>query len=446
MTSTESTVAFRPDEAVELLSACPAFRADGFADATAVLRSKDVVNPPYLFAGAHLDKSGLAERVVADYLDGAFLFMDGDQHRSRRKLLNQLVRPSALDDFRDLVIAPKCDAVLDQQVTGPHADELHRVELIHMSDRVFLHFSAKLVGLIDLEDEARLEELRECIFPLNAAMSGIFAEDRNSALNNADAAKKLFVQNFYRPSLEYWKTQVGKIERGELDADEVPTSYLRLVAEQQHPDYAKEHTAIIEGTLLFVTSVGTSTQGIVNTVHELTAWFNKHPEAAHLRTDYDFLLRALQETLRLYGPPTAYLMRQAARDFDLNGHSIQAGQELRVQVPSANRDLEVWGEDANEFDPHRSVPEGLARHGVAFGVGQHQCYGLRVVLGSDGTGGSHVRVLQKLFELGIDRDQLEDATVFPQTIPPEYGTPTVRWVKYPVILRNWDANRPRDVE
>jgi cytochrome P450 len=441
MTATEPSTDFGVADPIDLLNACPAFRARNFPDAMATLRSKDVIAPAYLLAGAHLDKSGLAERSVADYLDGAFLFLDGDVHRGRRKLLNQLVRPAAFDDFRDAVIVPQCDVVLDQQVTGPHGDGLHRVELVRMSDRVFLHFSAKLVGLVGIDTEERLEQLRECMLPFNAAMVGIFAQDRRAAIQAADAAKKRYVEEFYRPSLEYWKKTVTEIKNGDRADDEVPTSFLRFVAEGQHPDYADERIAIIESTLLFVTSVGTSTQGVVNTVNELTQWFDQHPEEYHLRTDYNFLLRSLQETLRLYGPPTAYLMRQATRDFTIDDNEIKAGQELRICVPAANRDIDVWGGDANDFNPHRVVPEGRNRYGVAFGVGTHQCYGLRVVLGSDGTGDSHVRVLQKLFELGIDRDPRNPAHMFPQTIAPEDGTDTVRWVDYPVVLKNWDPNR-----
>jgi TPP-dependent indolepyruvate ferredoxin oxidoreductase alpha subunit len=57
MTATEPSTDFGVADPIDLLNACPAFRARNFPDAMATLRSKDVIAPAYLFAGAHLDKS-----------------------------------------------------------------------------------------------------------------------------------------------------------------------------------------------------------------------------------------------------------------------------------------------------------------------------------------------------------------------------------------------------
>jgi cytochrome P450 len=438
MTASQTAEAFGGQDPVELLSKCPIFHAGDYADAVAVLRSNDLINPPYLFAGSHLDGSGLAERTIDDYIGGAFMFMDGDAHRSRRRLLNRLVRPAALDEFRDQVIAPQSDVVLRRLLATPSPDGKYRLELMEFSDRVFLHFAAKLVGLVGVETEEQVAELQDCVLPFNAANTSLFAQDRRAVLERADQAKRRYIEQFYEPARDAYREMLNEVKRGNLAEEDVPVSFMRFVVSGDHPDYGDEHLAIIESILLFVTSVGTSTQGITNTVNDLSTWFADHPEDYELRTDYTFLLHSMQESLRLWAPPTAYIMRQACRSTEVNGKNVLQGQELRIPVPLANRDPKIWGPTADEFNPRREVPEGMNRYGVAFGVGTHQCFGLRVVMGSDGTGGSHVRVLQKLFGAGVRPDPDNPPAAVEQNVELTKNSQTIRWMKYPVILEDWN--------
>ena len=438
MTASQTEELFAGQDPVELMSECPVFQVGNYADTVVVLRSKDVINPAYLFAGAHLDRSGLAERTVDDYIGGAFLFTDGEKHRGRRKLLNQLVRPAALDQFRDDVIAPQADALLRHRLARPSADGKYRLELMEFSDQVFLHFAAKMVGLVGVDTPEQIQQLKELVFPLNVATTSLFAPDRRSVLDNADAAKTRYIEQFYQPSLDAYRAMLKEVELGNMAAEDVPITFIGFVARGEHPDYADQELAIRESMLLFMTSVGTSTQGITTTVSDLSKWFVEHPEDYHLRTDYTFLLHSMQESFRLWAPPTAYLMRQACRSFDVNGREVAQGQEVRIPVPLANRDPKVWGPDADEFNPHRVPPEGMNRYGIAFGVGEHQCFGLRVVMGSDGTGGSHVRVLQKLFGAGVRPDPDNPAVAFQQNELTK-NSKTVRWMKFPVIFEDWET-------
>jgi hypothetical protein len=80
-------------------------------------------------------------------------------------------------------------------------------------------------------------------------------------------------------------------------------------------------------------------------------------------------------------------------------------QELHLEWVAANRDPEVFGPDAAGFNPKRATPaDGTPRYGLGFGLGTHQCYGLRVVVGNDGKGGAHVMLLKKLMDAGVHPD------------------------------------------
>ena len=75
----------------------------------------------------------------------------------------------------------------------------------------------------------------------------------------------------------------------------------------------------------------------------------------------------VQEGLRIE-PPTALLPRMCARDCDLGGERIAAGDWILFGISAANNDPEVFPEP-RRFDPSR------ANKHLAFGHGEHFCLG-----------------------------------------------------------------------
>ncbi|EFJ26610.1 hypothetical protein SELMODRAFT_412962 [Selaginella moellendorffii] len=75
----------------------------------------------------------------------------------------------------------------------------------------------------------------------------------------------------------------------------------------------------------------------------------------------------LNETLRLY-PPAVFLVRTAMEDTKLGNLIVPEGTGVLVPILSILHDKEVWGEDANEFNPQRFA-DGVAnasKHPFAF--------------------------------------------------------------------------------
>jgi cytochrome P450 len=83
------------------------------------------------------------------------------------------------------------------------------------------------------------------------------------------------------------------------------------------------------------------------------------------------LPNAIEEMLRLWTPVRSFT-RVATRDCTLRGKSVREGQAVLLLYASANRDEEVWGEDAERFDVGRDHKRN--RH-LAFGFGEHLCLG-----------------------------------------------------------------------
>jgi cytochrome P450 len=385
---------------------CPFARANTIGDIGKLLRSRTAVtHDPYLFANYREDPIN-GEINVREFLGASMMYTEGPSHRSRRKLLNPLVRADALSGIREDIVLPEADRLLALRRADADSDGTCRLDLVEFLERVFIHFTAKLIGLTDIDDDDRIALLASFAGPIAAGTSSGYLEDREEVNKKALAAKARYVKEFFRPSLEWHELQRRRIEAGTIDEADVPNSLLKMAAAHLAPEWLDEENLIVESTLLFAASVGTSTQSIVHTIDLLQNWFRKHPEDLARKTDHTFLLNSLQEIIRMRAPFAPYQTRRSLEENTLSdGTAVHPNQELHIEYVLANRDTAVFGEDADHFNPTRpSPPDGTPRYGVGFGLGAHQCYGLRVVVGNDGKGGAHVELLRKLMAAGARPD------------------------------------------
>uniref|UniRef100_A0A0D9VUF7 Cytochrome P450 n=1 Tax=Leersia perrieri TaxID=77586 RepID=A0A0D9VUF7_9ORYZ len=87
----------------------------------------------------------------------------------------------------------------------------------------------------------------------------------------------------------------------------------------------------------------------------------------------------LLETLRLY-PPVISMFRKPITDMQLGRLHLPRGTAVVIPIPMLHRDKEVWGDDANEFNPLRfengvikaaKIPHAL----LGFSIGPRSCIG-----------------------------------------------------------------------
>jgi len=117
--------------------------------------------------------------------------------------------------------------------------------------------------------------------------------------------------------------------------------------------------------LMVVAGNETTTKLLGNAMY----WLARHPsERDRLRSDATLVPRWVEETLR-YDNSTQALARVAARDVELHGEKIRAGDRVVLLVGSANRDERVFP-DPDRYDLLRDTSASLA-----FGQGVHFCLG-----------------------------------------------------------------------
>jgi cytochrome P450 len=98
----------------------------------------------------------------------------------------------------------------------------------------------------------------------------------------------------------------------------------------------------------------------------------RNPDAMRmLRTEPDRVDGIVEEMLRYLTVVQIAFPRFARHDHLLGGRRIRTGDPVLVSLIGADRDPLVYGENADQFDPHRQLP---ASH-FAFGHGLHRCVG-----------------------------------------------------------------------
>jgi cytochrome P450 len=417
-------------------SQCPFARVNTIEDIGKLLRSRTAVtHDPYLFANYKEDPVN-GEINVRDFLGASMMYVEGDSHRLRRKLLNPLVRADALSGIREDIVLPEADRLLALRLAEPDIDGKYRLDLVEFLERVFIHFTAKLIGLIGMETDDRIALMVSFAGPIAAGTSSGYLEDREAVNKRALEAKARYVAEFFKPSLEWHKEQRRRVEAGEIAETDVPDSLLKMAAAGLAPEWKDEEKLVVESTLLFAASVGTSTQSIIHTIDLLQSWFVEHPDDLERKTDHTFLLNGLQEIIRMRAPFAPYQTRLSLEENTLSdGTTVHPNQELHIEYVLANRDTAIFGEDANRFNPNRATPtDGTPRYGVGFGLGSHQCYGLRVVVGNDGNGGAHVELLRKLMAVGVRPDPDNPPVGLKKDMSKFLAEDIPRYLKYWVVV------------
>src|SRR5882757_4138580 len=118
-------------------SKCPFARVNKIDDASRLLRSKTAVtHSPDLFAGRKSDEVN-GEINVREFLAASMMFVEGDSHRLRRKLLNPLVRADALQGIREDVVLPEAARLMHLRMAEPDADGRYRMDLIEFLELGF---------------------------------------------------------------------------------------------------------------------------------------------------------------------------------------------------------------------------------------------------------------------------------------------------------------------
>ncbi len=337
-----------------------------FDEVREAFRAKDLKQALY-------DEGGV---VMADVL----LTLHGDSHRLRRRLENRLFRRDTFRRYERELTAEIVTKTLEPFLASRRAD------LVSLGYRVIMNLTALIAGIdrqagTAEETEALLEFTK--VFSVGATLVHSTLDHETVRAEVAGALERFDAQ-FLRASVERRRRLLDRHRSGELPATELPPDVLTvLLRNEDDLDLPPE---VVRREVAFYLQAGShsTANAFTHTMDEVFRWIEGHPDdAERVRTDKLFLQRCAHESLRLY-PASPIAFRRALAAVRLrSGAEIPAGAAVTLDLMAANRDDRVFGADADRFNPHRTLPDGVAPWGHSFGAGTHACIGMELDGGLD---------------------------------------------------------------
>jgi cytochrome P450 len=388
-----------------------------FEDAKEIYRHKD-------FKQALYD----AGEVV---MDGVLVNLHGDEHRARRRLENRLFRRETLVHYeRDLF--PK----VIEETLAPHVADGHG-ELVELSHQLMMNLAALNAGVDrPLRTKAETENLYAFMMKfIEGATLAHTTRDPQEVTREVEGAKQEFNRQFLVPSI---RRRQDLLERAKSDQSvELPKDILTELLRNEDSLPLPDEIILKEIAFFLLAGAHTSATAFVRTIDNLFTWLEKHPEDRELlRSDKSFVQRAVFETIRL-NPSSPIAMRRATTDITLKSGTVVPKDSLvTVDLMSVNRDPDVFGGTAAEFNPHRTIDKpNVAAWGLSFGHGMHACIGQELAAGlserSEQTAefeyGLATVAVQAMFDRHVAPDPSQPARMDTTTKRPYWGTYHVRF-------------------
>jgi cytochrome P450 len=359
----------------------------------------------------------------------------GEAHNDRRRMETALFARAQLLRFEHSVLQESLNrqlARLARQSVGP--GEALRADLLRLSRFTLLPVTSALVGLDVQDNDEWWERLSEFVrlFGIASALQWKEGDIEQERAETLQAAVD-FDAEIFTPA---WDRRVGLIaryDRGELAREDLPQDLITALL--AHLPGRPRDVILREVILFFNASTDTSTMAVATAIFHLSEWLQDHPEDHDLLGDYGFVQRVAFEAIRLHPPPG--LIRSAAEDIVLaDGRRIPGGKEIFIDLKAVNADVDVFGPDAAQFNPHRDLPAGVKPYAHGFGGGAHKCIGRPLAMShdthdsatsEDGAIGAVVRFIRRLLELGVQLDPANPPTV-------RTGNRQERFATFPILL------------
>ena len=396
-----------------------ALTVQGYKDALECLREQQLAQSLY-------DEGAV---IMADVL----LVLHGAEHRARRLLELKVFRRDFFRYYEQEVFPATLAQTIAPFVAAGAAD------LVDFGYRVTLNLTADFAGIDrPLRTTQETEHLRALVMSFSEGATLVHST-RNKEEVRAEVREALrdFDHSFYQPSLARRRDLLERLRRREITQDELPRDVLTVLA--QNEDRIELPPELMMREIAFYLQAGSHSTANATThaFHDLYSWAQAHPDdGLRMGSDPLFQQRCVHESLRLH-PASPVAWRKPICPMHLpTGQAVQPTDRVVIDLASANRDRAIFGADADVFNPHRVLSEGVPPWGLTFGVGVHTC------LGRDLDGGVLPRadcdpqthqygivplLVRTLFERGARPDPDK---------PPKAASHTERpnWGSYPVVL------------
>jgi cytochrome P450 len=359
---------------------------------------EEILRSPHFLQGNH--------RTNRDFVGGAIIVLDGEDHFDRRRTESGLFSRDAMTAYETKAMLPSIERTFADELGS--GDEIVHIDLVKLVVVLLHRIAASVIGIDGLDTRERVAEFCE-----RASEAGLLGSldhaklDRDEAIRRGHDTLAAFAEEFFYPSRDRRIALIADVEERTGSADELPTDLITLMYRATRPDW-DENLPLRESLFYMVASTQTTSHAVPHAVRHIVDWVDSHPEDAPRLGDLQFLRAAAYESLRLHTAAPA-LLREAVSRVELAGGAvIEPGELVALMFEDGNRDTEVFGPGADQFNPYRESPSGVKAWGLSFGAGVHTCIGRSLVTGfgadvsePDRAVGVMARILERLFAHGL---------------------------------------------
>jgi cytochrome P450 len=373
------------------------------------------------------------------YDEGAVLMekvlvnLHGDEHRQRRTVESKVLRKDVFDHYEHDVFPRTLAETIAPYLAAGKAD------LVDFGYRVLMNLTADFTGIDrtarTAEETATLLRLLRT-FGQAATLGQLKAEDKESVREKVREGLREFDDTFFRPSVERRRVLVEQVASGTLSEADLPRDVLTVLIQNQTKIELSDYDMMREAAFFGLAGAHTSIHSLTHAFHESYHWGLAHPEdAARLRTDRLFLQRCVHESVRLH-PSSPVAKRRPTCPMHIGDAALTEQDEVVINMWAANRDPQIFGADAAQFNPHRDIPKSQQPYGLSMGLGMHACLGRNVAIGvtpkaetdpNDHQYGTVPLILEALIKAGARPDPND---------PPHKDEAITRitWARYPILF------------
>ncbi len=295
------------------------------------------------------------------------LTLHGEEHKIRRHLELRLFRRNFAHHYETNVFPKTLAWVLDPLVAHGETD------LVDFGYRVTMNLTADFAG-VDRPAKTPEETTRLlAIVKTFSEGATLIHSDRDASevIDEVKAAQIAF-REFLEPSWARRQQLIDQFVGGDIDEDELPRDVLTVLLRNQ--DSVELTDELIEREIAFYLQAGShsTANSMVHAVNEIFCWTD---DPSRLLEDPLLLQKCVHESMRLH-PASPVAWRTPTEPITIASRDIMPDDLLILDLHAANRDPDIFGDDAEKFDPHRRVPDVKTElYGLTFGTGVHMCTG-----------------------------------------------------------------------
>lgn len=354
------------------------------------------------------------------------LTLHGEEHKVRRHLELRLFRRNYAHHYESNVFPKTLSWVLDPLVTRGEAD------LVDFGYRVTMNLTADFAGVDrPAKTSEETDRLLAIVKTFSEGATLVHSDrDANEVIAEVEKAQAAF-REFLEPSWSRRQKLIDRFISGDIDEEALPRDVLTVLLRNQ--DSVELTDELIEREIAFYLQAGShsTANSMVHAVNEIFSWTD---DPMALLNDPLLLQKCVHESMRLH-PASPVAWRTPTEPITVASRDITPDDLLILDLHAANRDPDIFGEDAEEFDPHRSVPDVKTElYGLTFGTGVHMCTGRDL----DGGVASRPDTDEKTHQYGIVcmviKTLLEHRMIPHRSRKPTLDQNTVRnsWGIYPI--------------